>query len=295
MHGLTAELVDLLRLERIEVELFRGRNPETALQRTFGGQVLAQAIMAAYGTVGQDRLLHSLNAYFLRAGRTDLPIIYDVNTLRDGNAFSTRRVLARQGGKSIFELVCSFHIKEPGLDHCYQMPSGVPDPQDCPSLLKIMGQRFSKAAEFFREWEALDVRFAGDSTTDSEIASLDNARMRVWMKTTDKVVDDPRLHQALAAYMSDLTLLSVSSLPHKVAFLSPQIQAASIDHDMWFHRPFRADEWILFDQSSPSASNALGISRGRLFQDGKLVASCVQEGLIRVVDPKDKRGASLTH
>lgn len=291
----TSELVDLLALERIEVELFRGRHPETMLQRAFGGQVMAQAIMAAYGTVQKGRMMHSMNAYFLRSGSTGSPIIYDVHSMRDGKSFSTRRVVARQGGKSIFELVCSFHVDEPGLDHCYAMPSGVPEPDDCPTLVEVMTKRFGKSAKYFREWEALDVRYIGDSTTDRKLAALDPARMRVWVKTTDRVVNDQRLHQALAAYMSDLTLLSVATIPHKVVFLSPQVQAATINHDMWFHREFKSDEWILFDQSSPSASKALGLSRGRLFQDGKLIGTCIQEGLIRVVDPKSKKGANLRH
>ncbi len=291
----TAELVDLLALEQIEIGLFRGRQPETVLQRTFGGQVLAQAIMAAYATVEPDRRLHSMNAFFLHAGHTDYPIIYDCAKMRDGNSFSTRRVVARQGGRPIFELVCSFHIDEPGLDHFDPFPGDVPDPNDCPRLVEVMAKRFKTAASWFREWDALDVRYAGDSVTSQTIGREHGATMRIWMKTQDPVFDSPRLHQALAAYMSDLTLLSVSTIPHQVMFLSQQMQSASIDHVMWFHRPFRADRWILFDQVSPSASQALGLSSGRLFQDGVMVGACAQEGLIRVVDPDSTRGRSMRH
>ena len=284
MPATTAELVDLLHLEEIEIGLYRGTHPRTMLQRTFGGQVLAQALMAAYGTVELDRICHSLNAYFLRPGRADTAIIYDVERTRDGRSFSSRRVSARQNGRVIFTLAASFHVPEPGLEHSDTVPEGLPDPQECPRLHQVMSERFGDKSLLWHEWDALDVRHISDTSKYGEPASHGHAaQMRVWVKTTQDLPDDPRLHQAVAAYLSDMTLLSVSTVPHEVVFLSPQVQAASIDHAMWFHRPPRADRWLLYDQISPSASNALGFSSGRLMQGGQLVASCNQEGLIRMV------------
>lgn len=288
MPKTTAELVDLLDLEEIEVGLFRGRQPQTQMQRTFGGQVLAQALTAAQRTVEADRAVHSLHGYFLRPGRVDAPIIYDVENLRDGSSVSSRRVRARQGGQHIFDLSTSFHIAEPGLDHGDPMPLDVPAPEDCPRMVDVLRARFGTASPLWAEWESLDVRFAGDSHASRAIrADAHRAHMRVWVRTSDVLqaaTDDQPLHRAILAYLSDITLLSVSTVPHEVVFLSSRMQAASIDHAMWFHRPVRADAWLLYDQISPSASNALGFSTGRLFQDGELVASCSQEGLIRVMD-----------
>lgn len=284
MPATTAELVSLLDLEEIEVGLFRGRHPVTMLQRTFGGQVLAQALTAAYRTVPDERTCHSLNAYFLRPGRNDQPIIYDVEATRDGATFSNRRVSARQDRQVIFTLSASFHAREDGLSHSDPVPTNQPGPDDCPRLSEMMDQRFGISSQLWHEWEALDVRFAGDSITDPSLGGeRHRASMRVWVKTAETLPDDHRLHQAIAAYLSDITLLGVSTVPHPVVFLSPQVQAASIDHAMWFHRPLRADQWLLYDQVSPSASHALGFSMGRLMQDDVLVASCAQEGLVRVV------------
>lgn len=284
MPQTTEELVHLLDLEEIEIGLYRGAQPQTQLQRTYGGQVLAQSLMAAYGTVGDDRMCHSLHAYFLRGGMPDKPIIYDVENVRDGGAFSSRRVVARQGGRPIFTMNANFHINEKGLDHSDPMPQGVPAPEDCPSLVKLMQERFKVSSGFFSEWDALDVRFVGDSGQSGLITpGAHQAHMRVWVRTTSALPDDQRLHQAVLAYLSDITLLSVSTVPHEVVFHSPNMNIASLDHAMWFHRPVRADEWVLYDQVSPSASNALGFSTGRLVQGNALVASCSQEGMIRVV------------
>ncbi|WP_203566589.1 acyl-CoA thioesterase [Aestuariimicrobium ganziense] len=284
MPATTAELVSLLDLEEIEVGLFRGRHPQTMLQRTFGGQVLAQALIAAYRTVPTERICHSLNAYFLRPGRNDSPIIYDVEVTRDGGSFSSRRVLARQSGQVLFTLSASFHVLEDGLTHSDPVPSDVTAPEDCPRLADVMNQRFGVQSRLWREWDALDVRYAGDTSHEPKLTGRQHsAAMRVWLKTADPLPDDIRLHQAITAYASDITLLGVSTVPHEVVFLSPQVQAASLDHAMWFHRALRADEWMLYDQISPSASHALGFSVGRLMQHDHLVASCSQEGLIRVV------------
>ena len=287
MPDTTAELVDLLHLEPLEVGLFRGHQLLSNLQRTFGGLVLAQAIAAAYDTVPDERSLHSLHAYFLRPGRVERPILYAVENLRDGHTFSARRVEARQAGKVICQVSASFHIGEPGLDHHDAMPE-VPAPDDCPGFADTMRSRFGDSP-LWREWDALDVRIAGTSGPGGGIEPRSHgAHMRLWIRTTDGLdaAEGPaghRLHEAVLAYLSDLSLLSVSTVPHQVAFLSPNLQSASIDHAMWFHRSVRADQWLLYDQVSPSASHALGFSEGRLFQDGALVASTAQEGLIRLV------------
>lgn len=278
------ELVAVLDLEEIEIGLYRGACATTSLQRTYGGQVLAQAVMAAYRTVGADRVLHSLNAYFLRPGRADNPIIYDVETTRDGGTISSRRVLARQGGKVIFSLSASFHTPEVGLDHGDPMPDGVPPAEACPDLGEVLAARFGGGVEFWHEWADLDLRYAGHAGRGGDLeTSAHGAHLRVWVRLRGTVEDDLRLHQAATAYLSDLTLLSVTTMPHDVVFTSPRLQAATIDHSMWFHRPVRADRWLLYDQVSPSASSGLGLASGRLFQDGVLVASCSQEGLIRLV------------
>ncbi len=287
MPDTTADLVDLLHLEPLEVGLFRGHQLRSNLQRTFGGLVLAQALSAAYDTVDDSRSVHSLHAYFLRPGQVDRPIVYDVENLRDGHTFSSRRVEARQAGRVICQVSASFHIDEPGLDHDDPMPA-VPEPGECPGFAATMRARFGESP-LWREWDALDVRIAGTSGPGGGIEPRSHgAHMRLWIRTTDRLgTGDPdgdhRLHEAVLAYLSDLSLLSVSTVPHRIAFLSPNLQSASIDHAMWFHRRVRADQWLLYDQVSPSASHALGFSQGRLFQDGQLVASTAQEGLIRLL------------
>ncbi len=285
MPETTAELVNLLDLKR-EGEVFVGSQPQTMMQRTYGGQVLAQALTAAYGTVGSGRTAHSLHAYFLRPGAVTAPISYEVDALRDGNTFSTRQVTAIQGENEIFTMAASFHAEEPGLDHNDPEPMYVPPPDHCPSLADVMDDRFGKQP-IWHEWDAIDARFIGDSTPGGSIKPGRHiASMRLWVRTESALPDGIALHQAVMAYLSDLALLSVSTVPHPVVFMSDQLQAASIDHTMWFHREFRADEWLLYDMYSPSASHALGFSSGRLFQNGRLVASCAQEGLIRPVEKR---------
>jgi acyl-CoA thioesterase II len=276
------ELLDLLELEEIEVGLFRARQPDTQLQRVFGGQVLAQALVAASRTVNVERGLHSVHGYFLRPGRTDLPIVYDVETVRDGGSFSSRRVVARQGGQIIFYLSSSFHEREDGFDHADPMPDSVPGPDECPTLGEVLAKLSGRASTLWeREWGALDVRYVGDSRPGGKLEDARHpARARVWIRSSGPLPEDRRLHQAALAYASDLTLLSASTVPHGV-LIGLNVQAASLDHAMWFHRPFRADEWLLYDQVSPSASNALGLSTARLFQSGALISNVAQEGLIR--------------
>ncbi|WP_114560065.1 acyl-CoA thioesterase [Desertihabitans aurantiacus] len=289
MPSSVQELVALLELEEIEQTLWRGSQPATLLQRAFGGQVLAQALVAAHRTLPGDVAVsvHSLHAYFLRPGRTDAPIIYDVEVLRDGRSFSTRRVLARQGGAVIFTVSASFHVPEPGLEHQDPVPDDVPPPERCPLLSEAMENLSGRRASMWQaEWGALEVRYAGDSRPGGVLSPERHpARARVWIRVAGELADDPVLHQAALAYASDLTLLAVSVVPHPVLFGGPGLQAASLDHSLWFHRPFRADRWLLYDQVSPSARSSLGLSTGRLFQDGALVATVAQEGLIRVVDP----------
>lgn len=283
MPRTAAELVELLELEQIDTDLFRGPQPETVLQRSFGGQVLAQALSAADRTMAPERVAHSLNAYFLRPGSPASPILYVVEPTRDGRTFSQRRVVGRQDGRPIFSMVCSFHMPEGGLDHADPFPDGVPAPQDCRPASEVLGERSARTAAVWEaEWGALEARYATEPNIGRESGP---AQLQLWIRAESRLPDDPRVHQMVLAYLSDISLLSVSVLSHPVEFLSPRMQAASIDHAMWFHRPARADDWLLYDQTSPSASGGLGFSQGRLFApDGTLAASCAQQGLIRVLD-----------
>lgn len=281
----TTSLLRLLTLDQLDETRFR--DPQLHLgtqweyQRTFGGQVVAQALMAASGTLTPERRCHSMHAYFLRPGSNARPIDYQVEVTRDGNTFSQRRVTAFQQDKLMFALTASYHVEEPGLQHSDPMPPDVADPMDCPPVAEVLTERFGSAAAQWIAWQGLDVRYVGDSS-DSTQASAHSAHLRVWARTQETLPDDPRLHTALAAYLSDLTILSVAAVPHQVTIMSPQVQAASLDHAMWFHRDLRADQWLLHDQISPSASGGLGFSNGRLFQGGELKASVSQEGLIRL-------------
>jgi acyl-CoA thioesterase II len=279
-----ADLLELLELEQLEEDLFRGRQPDTARQRVFGGQVAAQALAAACRTAPPGLAAHSLHAYFLKPGDTAVPIVYDVERIRDGRSFATRRVVARQHGTSIFYLTTSFQIHEIGFDHQDPMPE-VPPPQDCPTLGDLFRQVTGRADDhsWEREWAALDVRYAGDSRPNGRLSgALEPARAQIWLKASDPVPGDPVTNICVLTYASDLTLLGVSLVPHGLIIASPQLMPASLDHTMWFHRPVRTDEWMLYDQHSPSASGARGFALGRVFsQDGVLVASVAQEGLIR--------------
>ncbi|HEX7189579.1 MAG TPA: acyl-CoA thioesterase II [Actinomycetes bacterium] len=276
----TDELLSLLDLETIEDGLYRGRQPDTSLQRVFGGQVASQALVAATRTVEAGRAVHSLHAYFLRPGDTAVPIVYDVERTRDGRAFSTRRVVARQHGRTIFYLSASYQVPEEGLEHQDPMPEVAP-PDDCPELGDVLARLSGRPrAEWDREWAALDVRYAGDVRAPGE---RHEPVSRVWLKASGPVGDDPVVHAAVLTYASDLTLLSAAVLPHGTYIGDPRLQPASLDHAMWFHRPFRADEWLLYDQTSPSASGGRGLATGRLFTaDGDLAVSVVQEGLLRL-------------
>ena len=285
------DLLALLELERLEVDLYRGRQPDTAMQRVFGGQVAAQALRAACNTIDEGLRVHSLHSYFLRPGDTAVPIVYDVERIRDGRSFSTRRAVARQHGRAIFYLTASFHVDEVGFDHQDTMPE-VPAPEDCPT----MGDLFRAATgsdddAWEREWAALDVRYAADSRPGGRLVDPERpARAQMWVRASAAVPADPVVNTCVLTYVSDLTLLGVSLVPHGLIISSPQIQAASLDHSMWFHRAFKADEWMLYDQTSPSASGARGLALGRVFsRDGTLIASVAQEGLIRPIGPARAR------
>lgn len=277
------DLVDLLDLEDIDVNLFRGRQPDTELQRVFGGQVAAQALIAASRTLPPEFSVHSLHSYFLRPGDTQVPIVYDVESLRDGKSFATRRVVARQHGRPIYLQSLNFQVAEEGFEHQDAMPE-VSDPESGLPLSEIFKDRSgSGGGEWEREWAALDVRYLGNSSVGGVAPDPSRpARAQMWVRVDGTLSDDPVEHLAAFTYASDMTLIGAALIPHGVYISSKGMQAASLDHTIWFHRPFRADEWWLYDQHSPSASGARGLVLGRIFtQSGDLVATVAQEGLIR--------------
>ncbi|MGZ4437504.1 MAG: acyl-CoA thioesterase [Nocardioides sp.] len=283
MPSSAEDLVELLDLETIDVNLFRGTQPDTMLQRVFGGQVAAQSLVAATRTVDARLQVHSLHSYFLRPGDTAIPIVYDVEQLRDGRSFSTRRVVARQHGRPIYFLTASFQVPEDGFDHQDVMPK-VPSPEESRQMGDIFrAQSPERAEEWLKEWSALDMRWIGDSREGGEIPNDERpSQSRLWIRVAGRLDDSPLTHQAAFTYASDMTLLGSSLVPHGVTVSSKGMQSASLDHTIWFHRPFRADEWLLYDQASPSASGARGFAIGRVFtEDGTLVATVAQEGLVR--------------
>ncbi|GAA3548543.1 acyl-CoA thioesterase II [Aeromicrobium flavum] len=292
MPASTNELVDLLEVEQLEVNLFRGGQPlNSRLKRVFGGQVAGQAVSAAQRTVTDGKALHSLHAYFILGGDPSIPIIYDVENVRDGRSFATRRVAARQHGEVIFYMTASFQRDEEGWDHQDTMPPS-PGPDEATSMLDLVKYISPDGAEQWKqEWGGFDMRFVGDPRPeDDPNRAMVPVVQRMWFKASDPLPDDPELHRAAFTYYSDFSLLGASLVPHGVLISSPKVQPASLDHVVWFHRPFRADEWLLYDQTSPSASGARGLSTARVFtQDGLLVATVAQEGLIRPAKrPEDR-------
>ncbi len=277
MPATTKDLIRLFDLDEVGDGVFRGPHPDTRWQRLFGGQVLAQTLCAAMLTVPVGRQVHSLHAYFLRPGSREESLRFEVETMRDGRAFSARRVVTRQHDRVIFQLNVSFQQPEDGLSHSATLPQDIMPVENAPSLQEVLERRFGAPIHLLSEWDALDVRLAADARP-----SPLGGTMRAWVRTQEPLPDDPHLHAAVLAYLSDITLLSVSTVQHEVEFMSPHLEAASIDHAMWFHRPARCDDWLLYDMLSPSASGARGFCEGRLFQGGQAVASCAQEGLIRL-------------
>ncbi|MBW4077449.1 MAG: acyl-CoA thioesterase II [Acidobacteria bacterium] len=275
-------LVNLLDLETIEVNTYRGRHPEEERQRTFGGQVAAQALMAAGRTVERGAV-HSLHSYFLRPGDPRIPILYEVDRIRDGKSFTTRRVVAIQHGRAIYNMQASFHSEEQSLEHQFEMPD-VPGPETIKPLLERVQNEFGDIDEWFKRQHPIDQRFVGELPW-SPLRSKE-PRQRLWIKADGELPDDPLLHACVIAYASDMSLFDAILAPHSIRWDDGTFMGASLDHCMWFHRAVRADEWLLYDTDSPIAHGGRGLARGFLFnQAGELQVSMVQEGLTRVIDP----------
>ncbi len=275
------ELVNLLDLEAIEVNLFRGVSPDENRQRVFGGQVAGQALVAATRTVPPDRHVHSLHAYFLRPGDPNVPILYEVDRIRDGRSFTTRRVVAIQHGKAIFNLQTSFHVAESGLDYQVPMPLNVPAAETLPDFKTRMAPFKDRMGEMYDRPRPIDLRHLGtDPFSRNGQTALDQ---QVWLRADGTLPDDPTLHACIVTYASDMTLLDTTILPFGLSWETPGMQMASLDHAMWFHRPFRADDWLLYDQRPISTGGARGLAGGNIFTTaGALAITVVQEGLVRV-------------
>jgi len=276
------EVLGLLDLEKIEENIFRGNSPKDRVQRVFGGQVLGQALVAAGRTV-EKRLCHSLHAYFLRAGDPKVPILYEVDRSRDGSSFTSRRVVAIQHGRPIFTLEASFQRDEPGYEHAFEMPAA-PDPETLASDAELRAAVADRLSPELRDWalrpRPIETRpveprpyLAPDKRPPHEMA---------WIRACGPVPDDASLQQCLLAFASDMSLIGTGLLPHGIGWFDDLVQLASLDHAMWFHRPFRVNEWMLYVQDSPSATGARSLNRGLIFtRDGALAASVIQEGLMR--------------
>jgi acyl-CoA thioesterase-2 len=283
MSDAVKELISILDLEQLDLNLFRGVSPKVTWQRVFGGQVIAQALAAAARTV-EGRLPHSMHAYFLLPGDPKVPIIYDVARIRDGGSFSTRNVTARQHGHPIFSMLVSFHVHEEGLDHQAAMPDVPPpdalqnDPHARADILAKMPEAVRKYYERERPIEFRPVeldRYLGQK--------YETGRFNVWIRTTGPLPDDPALHQCVLAYASDMMLLDTALIPHGRSLFEKDFMGASLDHALWLHRPFRADDWLLYSQDSPNLHGSRGFARGLVYtREGRLVASVAQEGLVRL-------------
>jgi acyl-CoA thioesterase II len=279
------DLIRLLDLERLEINLFRGESRDIGSPQVFGGQVLGQALMAACRTVDAQRRVHSLHSYFLRRGDFNAPIVYEVDRSRDGGSFTNRRVVAIQHGQQIFHLSASFQVEEEGPDH-QAAPPDVPPPEDLPQLSAVMRAHLSEIPESRRRFWELDRPFDFRSVESPTDASPRAAVSNLWFRFAGRCVDDDVMHRCLLAYVSDFHLLETATFPHGLSFKhSEKALMASLDHALWFHRPFRIDEWLLYATISPSSSGARGMAFGRIFdRAGRLVASTAQEGLMRVRD-----------
>ena len=282
--ALVEELVALLRLERLEDNLFRGESRDIGTHYVFGGQVLGQALSAAQQTVDDERSAHSLHAYFLRAGDIQKPIVYNVERTRDGGSFSVRRVVAIQHGQTILNCSVSFQIAEPGVEHQMPMPQ-VPKPDDLPARPEMPPEELARIPAKLRRWLGMrgPFEFRRVYPRDELNPGKQPPYQHVWFRLIDRAPDDVALHRSMLAYASDFHLIGTATFPHGISYLQKNVQMASLDHALWFHRPFRADEWLLYSCDSPTAHGARGLARGMIFsEDGRLVASTAQEGLIRL-------------
>lgn len=289
MTNVMQEVLDLLDMETIESGLFRGESRNIVGKNVFGGQVLGQALMAA-GRTCEGRLAHSLHGYFLRAGDTRAPIVYQVERIRDGKSFATRNVKALQHGEIIFIMSASFAVAEDGLEHQQPMPQ-VEGPEGIPSETelrqKIAPMIPEKVREAFARERPIEIRPI--NPVNPFAPQKQEAKRFHWMRAQNRLPDDPLLHQCVLAFASDFALMGTAMLPHGVSFMQNNLQAASIDHAMWFHRPFRIDEWLLYEMDAPNASSSRGMNRGLIYsQDGRLVASTAQEGLMRLREVPEK-------
>ena len=277
-RSLVDQLVGLLDLERIEENIFRGVSPQVSLQRVFGGQVAGQALVAAGRTVATDRAAHSLHSYFIRAGDPSVPLVYTVDRVRDGQSFSVRRVVAIQHGQPIFTLSASFQLEQPGIEHAAAMPA-LPAPDELPTMEERL-REFPRDGGRSRLPMPFDLRHVDDPPWARTGAGRPQ---RIWMRASGPLPDDPLVHVCVLTFASDLTLLEAVLVHHGLAFGVDEVVAASLDHAMWFHRPFRADEWFLYESAAASASGSRGLAEGRIFSaDGRHVVTVMQEGLLRL-------------
>lgn len=288
MSDVVAELLTHLDLETLEVDLYRGHSPKVGWQRVFGGLVVAQALVAIQRTV-PGMPPHSLHGYFILPGDPAAPIVYRVERLRDGRSFATRRCSAIQHGKTIFTLAASFHREEEGLSHQFAMPD-VAAPENLPTfaaVLDTLGDALPPSVRrYFERERPIELRPVDMRRYVPARGGVGQPAQQVWIRAVSRLPDDPEVHRAVLAYLSDMTLLDTALAAHGRSVFDPTIQGASLDHALWFHRPFRADEWLLYVQDSPSTSGALGLTRGQIFsREGSLVASVSQEGLIRIRNP----------
>src|SRR5712671_1883184 len=290
MSSAIGDLLNVLDLEQLEVNLFRGRSPPTDRLRVYGGQVIGQALVAACRTVPDvsGRPPHSLHAYFMLGGDPKVPIVYEVDRIRDGKSFTTRRVVAIQHGQAIFTLMVSFHNDEPGLEHQVAMPD-VPPPEELPSEAQIRATVLPNMPEavqrYYRSERPIELRpveygrYLGRKS--------ETGKFNVWIRATGKLPDDPAIHQCVLAYASDMSLLDAALVPHGRSLFEKDFMGASLDHALWLHRPFRADDWLLYAQETPTMTGSRGFARGLIYtRDGSLVASVAQEGLVRIRRPE---------
>jgi acyl-CoA thioesterase-2 len=286
MTSPVSELIDLLSLERLEDNLFRGQSRDIGTKYVFGGQVLGQALSAAQATMQKPRAAHSLHAYFLRAGDIEHPIVYTVDRTRDGGSFSVRRVTAIQHGQVIFFCAASFHEDEDGAgEHQLSMPE-VPKPEDIEPSRAVPPDVLATLPTKVQRWLSRQgpFEFRHVYPRDELRPPKRPPYQQVWFRLSERVGDAPELHRALLAYASDFHLLGTATFPHGISYYQPNVQMASLDHGLWFHRPFRADDWLLYSLDSPTAQGGRGLARGLIYdREGRLVASTAQEGLIRVV------------